>query len=110
MLYEWRKYYINPGHRKDIEDLFRNTNLENFKRHGISVEGMWYSKTEDVLYYMLKFKDEEDQKAKWAEFYGDPGWKPDVDKWNAERGDVMSKFDTFNLEPIDFYDESFSRF
>lgn len=110
MLYELRKYYINPGHRKDIEELFRNTNLENFRKHGISVEGMWYSTTEEIFYYLLKFKDEADQKAKWAEFYAEPSWKPAVDKWNAECGDVMSNYESFNLEPISFYDEGYSRF
>ena len=110
MLYELRVYPINPGHRKDIEDLFEHTNLANFKRHGISVEGLWYSTSEEILYYILKFEDEDDQKAKWEAFYADPVWAAGIAKWQDERGNVMDHYEHYNMEPIPFYDEKLSRF
>lgn len=106
MLYELRIYTVVSGRRKDIEDLFRDTNLPNFKKYGISVEGVWYSAKpeEDVLFYLLKFKDEADQKAKWDAFYAEPSWQVDIAAWQ-KRGDVLSDHKGYNIEMVPFYSE-----
>jgi len=76
MIYEMRVYTAKPGKLKALALRFRNHTLRLFDRHGIHAPHVFVSKeTEDQLWYITEFSDEDARQAAWERFQADPEWQ-----------------------------------
>ena len=103
MIYELRTYVIPPGRMPDILDRFASTALRLFRKHGLEVVGFWTAADPSAndLVYVLRFADEEAQKAAWAAFRGDPEWL-ETRKRTEANGPIVDKVIEQNLIPTAF--------
>jgi len=76
MLFEWRVYKILPKKMNMVHNLFRNTTLKLFEKHGIKAVGFWEAVvgTSNILYYMLAWQDMAHMEKAWSAFRSDPEW------------------------------------
>jgi hypothetical protein len=77
MLYELRVYYCAPGRLPDLNKRFENITLKIWEKHGIRQVGFWTTvigESNNVLYYMLEWKDLAERERIWNGFATDPEW------------------------------------
>ena len=76
MLYEWRIYEVMPERMRALHNLFENTTLRLFEKHGFRVIGFWEAVvgTTNVLYYMLAWESMAHMEKAWNAFRSDPEW------------------------------------
>lgn len=99
MLYELRIYHVAPGRRKDLEGLFENTNIPNFKKHGMELIDLWFSVDErENLYYILGFEDKNDREKKWAAFQADPSFGAAI----KDLGQPVLEVESYLMERLPF--------
>jgi len=49
--------------------------LTIFKRHGMKVVSFWVdAEGKESIYYVMEFKDKDEQAKLWKEFFSDPEW------------------------------------
>lgn len=104
MIYELRTYVANEGKLPAVLARFRDITVPYFDKHGIQSIGYWTSNTpgeENLLIYLLGFKDAKQRESAWATFLEDPQRKAvfaETDKNGKLVAQVMAKV----MTPTDF--------
>jgi hypothetical protein len=76
MIYEYRRYEVNPGRLRDVHRRFEELTLPLWTKHGIEALGFWEVVVGDSnqLHYLLRWKDLSDRDGKWTAFVSDQEW------------------------------------
>jgi hypothetical protein len=76
VIYEYRKYYVNPGRMGDLVDRMNQHTVHFFERHGIRLIGAWTTVVgeSNELHYLLAWNDLNERQERWGAFSRDPEW------------------------------------
>ena len=105
MVYELRKYYVNPGKEADIHKRFREHTMAIFEKHGMKNIG-YFTPTEKKegdpeLVYIVAHASREQAKENWKAFGADPEWQA-VQKESEANGKIVVKVESTFLTPTDY--------
>jgi heme-degrading monooxygenase HmoA len=91
-IYEMRIYTIAPGKAEDLHNRFRNHTLRLFAKHGIESVGYWMpvDKSDQRLFFLLRYPSREARETRWNAFVADPDWKA-AHKASEANGALVSK-------------------
>ncbi len=77
MIHELRVYRCMPGRLPDLLRRFEAVTLKLWDKHGIRQVGFWTNvvgESNQVLTYLLEWKDFAERDRIWGAFMGDPDW------------------------------------
>ena len=77
MVYELRVYHAMPGRLPDLNKRFETITLKIWEKLGIRQVGFWTTligESNQILYYMLEWKDLAERERVWGGFMADPEW------------------------------------
>lgn len=76
MLYDYRRYEVQPGRKADLDARFANLTLPLWERHGFRLQGIFDVEigTTSQLHYLLAWENLAEREQKVAEFLADPEW------------------------------------
>jgi hypothetical protein len=102
-VFEYRKYYANPGKLDDLKTRFRDHTIEIFNRHHMKSVGYWIPQDnkDNALVYILEHPSKEEAVKNWAAFQADPEWKK-VAAASEVNGKLVIHVDSVYMDPADF--------
>jgi hypothetical protein len=77
VIYELRLYRCMPGRLPDLLKRFETVTLKMWDKHRIRPVGFWTTvvgESNQVLHYMLEWKDLAERERIWAAFMSDQDW------------------------------------
>ncbi|WP_026461801.1 NIPSNAP family protein [Adhaeribacter aquaticus] len=107
-IFELRTYTASPNNADNLHDRFRNHTLKMFKKHGMSSIGYWKPTDKDsdknnMILYILAYKNRDAATASWKAFQGDSAWAA-AKKASEEKGggSLTSKVESVYMTPTDY--------
>lgn len=104
MIYELRVYQCMPGKLPDLLKRFESVTLKIWERHGIRQVGFWTTLVGDnnqVLHYMLEWKDMAERERIWGGFMTDPEWVTARGE-SEKNGPILAQISNSILAPTAF--------
>ena len=104
MIHELRIYRCVPGRLPALLKRFEAVTLKLWDKHNIRQVGFWTTvigEDNQLLYYVLEWKDLAERERAWASFQGDPEWH----KARAESekdGAIVAQIGNAILQPTAF--------
>jgi hypothetical protein len=76
VIYEYRRYHVNPGRMGDLVDRMNQHTVRFFEKHGIRMLGAWTTIVgeSNELHYLLAWEDFNERQERWGAFSRDPEW------------------------------------
>jgi hypothetical protein len=76
VIYEYRKYVVNPGRLNALIERMNDHTAGFFDRHGIRLVGAWQAVVGNTneLHYILAWNDFAERQERWGAFSNDPEW------------------------------------
>lgn len=103
MIYELREYVAHENTVQQVHDRFETTTLPLFQRHGLDVAGFWVDQQDPSrIVYLLRFPDEQTQKAAWASFQQDQEWQR-AKAASEANGPIVAQMTSRTLEPVPYW-------
>lgn len=111
--YELRTYWTHPGRRDALHQRFQKRTIGIFRRCGMDVIGFWNplpgpgapANHENMVVYLLRFKDRESRDKSWQAFGKDPEWPIALKESEAVGGPIVDKAESIVLDTVDFSPE-----
>lgn len=101
--FELRTYHATEGKLEDLHARFRDHTLTIFSKHGITNLAYWVpaDNPDNLLIYLVGYKNKEARKNAWKDFRNDPDWKAAYKK-STENGKLVAKVDSLFLHLTDY--------
>ena len=74
MLYEYRRYEVNPGKKPELDARFKDLTLPLWEKHGMKAVGMFdveVGTMTNEFHYILAWDSLADREKKWSGFFSD---------------------------------------
>lgn len=104
VIYELRVYRCIPGRLPDLLKRFEAVTLKIWERHGVRQVGFWTTvigEDNQVLYYMLEWKDMAERERVWGGFMADPEWVKERGA-SEKNGPILAQISSSFLAPTAF--------
>ena len=107
-VFEMRTYHAAEGRAQQMHARFREHTSALFRKHGMTIVGYWVpyddktgAASEEMLVYILSYRDIEARRAAWQAFSTDPEWRR-VKAESEKDGPVVAKVDSVFLKGTDY--------
>ena len=104
-VFELRTYTAPEGKLDALNTRFRDHTMKFFESHGMTNVGYWMPlegpTAENTLVYLIAHESREAERANWAAFNADPGWR-EVARASQVDGRIVSNVESVFLRPTDY--------
>jgi NIPSNAP len=102
-VFEYRKYYANPGKLDDLKARFRDHTITIFNKHNMKSVGYWIPEDnkDNAIVYILEHPSKEEGLKNWTAFSADPEWQK-ASKASEVNGKLVDHVDRVWMDPTDF--------
>jgi hypothetical protein len=99
VILEWKAYQAAENAEAAMKERFMNHTQRFLAKHGIILVGVFTSPDDPkMLYYLTQFDTDEQRRASWKAFQGDPEWQA-LRKETEVNGPLVAVQSTIILHP-----------